>query len=1218
MQDLNKAPDDILVDLINLTNASSPNYTPYGYGVLQFKDVAAIPAGGQRNTTIKVTDMVAPNDSDWMSLFYNRVSLVRPLHRIEPYLRYVDTWTSVHDILTDLNARFNINVTVDDVEDDAIELGEGGLPFTLAIRAKEDSKIYIGTASIELIDPDTGIGIIEENTEFQEAINPTFTNEGDLFIDDTIPTDGFFGNGNAEIEVSGRIFKTGDNSAASITDDVYSLALEDSDTWGFVFNFGLTNTENGDQISDLYNLRILAEANGHQRIDLMLYKVGNVYHFRSQDRSIDIVTSHVGGDGSFLQGKLLMSDYPDAIAEETKNGAGAPLGDFRIILIAERKAGNVPQVAVELNMTTDVVAGVGQTLFQDENTLQLIADAEDPYELPFMWQVVVSGPAGIPTTLEEAIDVTLTLPAGASFSVNPIVQSGISINQNGTGTLPAGLAKGTYEIAGVLLIPTNWSAGDDIALEIEFETPGGVLLTQTATWDALPAVVVGDAPTITAIPQITGDAIYGEIATIVPGTYDGTAPLTIERHLIEFDSEGGILNDTVLLLEELTFEVPSGVEGRILMIREIVSNDFGEIYGYSASFGPLGEPAESGEGGPPVLDVAGSLAGDREVDDEATLTPSTWTGTAPIAVSYKVVEVEANLTTVVNETVMAEGVFTFPFSSATPGNYIKVVETATNSYGEASNETEFFGPLPRPFYERLNGDIGVFDFSDLSTFSADTAGTTPVTAANTLAKRINDKTFNNLDMVNATGWVVRGTPQGPNLLGLNGLALADSNAVRGAGWALGDGRFVATNASSDLAFLPAAVPGKTYLIRYTSTATSGNVRSNVGGVNGGVVSDNRLSEEYVVATGTGALKLTGAAFTGEIRNVEIYAADDADVAAPYRLQAVYGSAFTAANPQVDYPVEMYWRGQTQAGFAGAVSMYSDASNTKGVTDSTCYDWQGTPSSVYGPAAVGVTMMHRGWFDSTQHGYEADFISTMAPATHGHTFGTLPNVAIGTLSDTQGWFTGTLDQVVIGSGFNEMSTYLIERALGGNRAIISWGDSTTAGSLGNSWPLNLSSMLGLTVGNHGSGGQSSELIAGRFDTVDNLRKREWTNIFWMGTNDNAPENTWVPTLGYIASCVAKLKGKKRFLVLGVMVGDGAVPASYVDDLDAQLLAIYGDRFVDIRAFLQSHGDGSTQDNEDIANGLVPTSLREDIIHLNGRGNQLVALYLAQILREKGWA
>jgi len=124
---------------------------------------------------------------------------------------------------------------------------------------------------------------------------------------------------------------------------------------------------------------------------------------------------------------------------------------------------------------------------------------------------------------------------------------------------------------------------------------------------------------------------------------------------------------------------------------------------------------------------------------------------------------------------------------------------------------------------------------------------------------------------------------------------------------------------------------------------------------------------------------------------------------------------------------------------------------------------------------------------------------------------------------------------------------------------------------------------------------------RFAAGDLLRQR--VTWIWAGTNGAAPDHTVV---GDIAAMVTSL-GHERYLI-------GALPfsAEYseariaaVKTINAALARQYGDQFVDLAGTLAAAGDGSTGDAADIAAGITPRSLRIDAVHLNARGNAIIA-------------
>tara|TARA_R110000796_G_scaffold250383_1_gene379254 strand:- start:254 stop:2761 length:2508 start_codon:yes stop_codon:yes gene_type:complete len=74
-------------------------------------------------------------------------------------------------------------------------------------------------------------------------------------------------------------------------------------------------------------------------------------------------------------------------------------------------------------------------------------------------------------------------------------------------------------------------------------------------------------------------------------------------------------------------------------------------------------------------------------------------------------------------------------------------------------------------------------------------------------------------------------------------------------------------------------------------------------------------------------------------------------------------------------------------------------------------------------------------------------------------------------------------------------------------------------------------------------------------------------------------------------------------------------------DAEVAAIAAHvgsgHYVECLSGLQALGDGSTEDDADIANGLVPRSLRTDYIHENAAGQAARVGIIADFIRAKGW-
>lgn len=182
----------------------------------------------------------------------------------------------------------------------------------------------------------------------------------------------------------------------------------------------------------------------------------------------------------------------------------------------------------------------------------------------------------------------------------------------------------------------------------------------------------------------------------------------------------------------------------------------------------------------------------------------------------------------------------------------------------------------------------------------------------------------------------------------------------------------------------------------------------------------------------------------------------------------------------------------------------------------------------------------------------------------------------------------------------------------------WGDSLTFGTgapAGTSYPTALKKLLpGSTIFNGGIAGETSPQIAGRFFADPN----DWGDftVIWAGRN-NYSETTQV--LADVADMVAALPAPKRFVVLSVTTADfpdeyiGQSGYNLIRSLNLALQAAYPANFIDIQTFLWSQYDPrNAHDLKDHANGILPSSLRSDEIHLTARGYALVAQRVARFI------
>jgi hypothetical protein len=127
------------------------------------------------------------------------------------------------------------------------------------------------------------------------------------------------------------------------------------------------------------------------------------------------------------------------------------------------------------------------------------------------------------------------------------------------------------------------------------------------------------------------------------------------------------------------------------------------------------------------------------------------------------------------------------------------------------------------------------------------------------------------------------------------------------------------------------------------------------------------------------------------------------------------------------------------------------------------------------------------------------------------------------------------------------------------------------------------------------------------------------VLWMGRNNiGSPAQVAAD----VQASITQIKTlTKRFAVLTVCndAADIVGTAAYnnIATINANLAALYPDNVVDIRGYLLTKGNGSGQDNTDVANGVTPTSLRADSLHLNSTGNAHVADLVYAFFFARGW-
>ena len=221
-------------------------------------------------------------------------------------------------------------------------------------------------------------------------------------------------------------------------------------------------------------------------------------------------------------------------------------------------------------------------------------------------------------------------------------------------------------------------------------------------------------------------------------------------------------------------------------------------------------------------------------------------------------------------------------------------------------------------------------------------------------------------------------------------------------------------------------------------------------------------------------------------------------------------------------------------------------------------------------------------------------------------------------------------------------------------IVCWGDSLTQGS----YPSLLQSLCdnNVYITNMGIGGENSQTIAVRQggielqvdaftipsdislveinlktkegNTVD-VARRTYTNglknyrddlmIIWAGTNDTPSIATIQNVIDNIDSMI-EYSTNPNYIVIG-LTSKSYMPE--VEEVNKILAEKYGEHFLDIRKYILENGlsdagiVATEQDEIDVNNGEIPSSLRADNVHFNDYGYTIVAEQVYNKLIELGY-
>jgi len=132
------------------------------------------------------------------------------------------------------------------------------------------------------------------------------------------------------------------------------------------------------------------------------------------------------------------------------------------------------------------------------------------------------------------------------------------------------------------------------------------------------------------------------------------------------------------------------------------------------------------------------------------------------------------------------------------------------------------------------------------------------------------------------------------------------------------------------------------------------------------------------------------------------------------------------------------------------------------------------------------------------------------------------------------------------------------------------------------------------------------------------------VIWAGTNDSlANSDEYQSCIDYVQNVIDAIPSlEKRYLVLPPFKSASFTVGT---DTHTQLLAYhtllkrkYKDRYVPVfEKLVASYNPSIPQDVTDSANGVIPSSLRTDSVHLNDAGYLIVAETVKLQLDRLGW-
>lgn len=141
-------------------------------------------------------------------------------------------------------------------------------------------------------------------------------------------------------------------------------------------------------------------------------------------------------------------------------------------------------------------------------------------------------------------------------------------------------------------------------------------------------------------------------------------------------------------------------------------------------------------------------------------------------------------------------------------------------------------------------------------------------------------------------------------------------------------------------------------------------------------------------------------------------------------------------------------------------------------------------------------------------------------------------------------------------------------------------------------------------------------------IDQSKWSRNVTVIWSGRNDVLSRFSNESILENIDLMIRSIKGNDHFLVLSITDASfesvGSPGFKQISELNKSLSEAYPENWVDVRdALVNSYNPESPADVAAFDSGKIAPSLFVDGLHLNDRGNKIVAQTVYTFIKSKGW-